>query len=168
MNYSIRITDGIVSFGKSFLEKFRSRYPDIWRFVVFSRDELKQWKLQQKFHASLYPPPPQLHFFFGDILDQDCLRCALRGIDIVVHAQALKQVPATEYNPIEFINTNVMGAENAVQACIDSEVKRDISLITDKAAAPVNLYGKTKLCSDNIFAAINNISGRPVLRSKNF
>lgn len=132
------------------------RYPQIERLVIYSRDELKQWELQQ-----LYPERdfPQLRFFIGDVRDRDRLRRALEGIDTLVHAAALKQVPAAEYNPIEFINTNVLGAKNVVQACLDTEVRRVVALSTDKAAAPINLYGATKLCSDKLFIAANNIKG---------
>lgn len=157
----ILITGGTGSFGKALLTKILSRWPEIKRVVIFSRDELKQWELQQLFPSSQYP---QLRFFLGDIRDQSRLRVALRGIDTVVHAAALKQVPAAEYNPIEFIRTNVLGAENIVQACLETDVERVVALSTDKAAAPVNLYGATKLCSDKLFVAANNIRGRPNLR----
>jgi UDP-N-acetylglucosamine 4,6-dehydratase len=152
----ILITGGTGSFGKAFTAETLQRYPHIQRLVVYSRDELKQWELQQ-----LYPERdfPQLRFFIGDVRDRDRLRRALEGIDTVVHAAALKQVPAAEYNPMEFINTNVLGAENVVQACLDTGVKRVVALSTDKAAAPINLYGATKLCSDKLFIAANNIKG---------
>jgi UDP-N-acetylglucosamine 4,6-dehydratase len=152
----ILLTGGTGSFGKAFIAETLRRYPDIQRLVVYSRDELKQWELQQ-----FYPPDqyPQLRFFLGDVRNRDRLRIALEGIDTVVHAAALKQVPAAEYNPIEFINTNVLGAENVVQACLDTNVKRVVALSTDKAAAPINLYGATKLCSDKLFIAANNIKG---------
>ena len=129
--------------------------------MIYSRDELKQWELQQHYPESQFP---QLRFFIGDVRDRDRLRRALEDIDTVVHAAALKQVPAAEYNPMEFINTNVLGAENVVQACLDTEVKRVVALSTDKAAAPINLYGATKLCSDKLFIAANNIKGARVLR----
>ena len=124
--------------------------------VIYSRDELKQWELQQIFPEKQYP---QLRFFLGDVRDRDRLTRALESIDTVVHAAALKQVPAAEYNPMEFINTNVLGAENVVQACLDSNVRRVVALSTDKAAAPINLYGATKLCSDKLFIAANNVKG---------
>jgi UDP-N-acetylglucosamine 4,6-dehydratase (inverting) len=157
----ILLTGGTGSFGKAFIAETLRRYPDIQRLVVYSRDELKQWELQQ-----LYPPDeyPQLRLFLGDVRNRDRLRIALEGIDTVVHAAALKQVPAAEYNPIEFINTNVLGAENVVQACLDTNVKRVVALSTDKAAAPINLYGATKLCSDKLFIAANNIKGARDLR----
>jgi UDP-N-acetylglucosamine 4,6-dehydratase/5-epimerase len=157
----ILITGGTGSFGKSFIAEALRRYPDIQRLVVYSRDELKQWELQQLYPESQYP---QLRLFLGDVRDRNRLVRALEGIDTVVHAAALKQVPAAEYNPIEFINTNVLGAENVVQACLDTEVKRVVALSTDKAAAPINLYGATKLCSDKLFIAANNIKGSRDLR----
>jgi UDP-N-acetylglucosamine 4,6-dehydratase len=158
---SILITGGTGSFGKAFIAEVLRRCPEIQRLVIFSRDELKQWELQQLYPESCYP---QLRFFLGDVRDRDRLRRALEGIDTVVHAAALKQVPAAEYNPIEFINTNVLGGENMVQACLDTEVRNVVALSTDKAAAPINLYGATKLCSDKLFIAANNIRGRRHLR----
>ena len=155
-NSRLLITGGTGSFGKAFIKKSLERYPDIQRLVVYSRDELKQWELQQQFPESKYP---QIRFFLGDVRDQNRLRRALEGIDTVVHAAALKQVPAAEYNPMEFVKTNVLGAENVIQACLDTAVKRVIALSTDKAAAPINLYGATKLCSDKLFIAANNIKG---------
>ena len=152
----ILITGGTGSFGKAFIARVLKRFPDISRVVVFSRDELKQWELQQQFPVDQYP---QLRFFLGDVRDRDRLRRALERVDTVVHAAALKQVPAAEYNPMEFINTNVLGAENLLQACLDTNVRRVVALSTDKAAAPINLYGATKLCSDKLFVAANNIKG---------
>lgn len=156
MMSSILVTGGTGSFGKAFLRYIFSNYPETKRVVVYSRDELKQWELQQVFPQQQFP---QLRFFLGDIRDCQRLQRALEGIDIVVHAAALKQVPAAEYNPMEFIKTNVLGAENLVQACLDTGVKKLVALSTDKAAAPVNLYGATKLCSDKLFIAANNIKG---------
>jgi UDP-N-acetylglucosamine 4,6-dehydratase len=153
---SILITGGTGSFGKSFITEILKRHSHVQRLVVYSRDELKQWELQQLFPERVFP---QLRFFIGDVRDRDRLRRALEGIDTVVHAAALKQVPAAEYNPMEFINTNVLGAENVVQACLDTGVERVVALSTDKAAAPINLYGATKLCSDKLFIAANNIKG---------
>jgi UDP-N-acetylglucosamine 4,6-dehydratase len=155
------VTGGTGSFGKAFIAEILSRFPTVERLVIYSRDELKQWELQQQYPESLFP---QLRFFIGDVRDRDRLCRALQGIDTVVHAAALKQVPAAEYNPIEFINTNVLGAENVVQACLDADVKRVVALSTDKAAAPINLYGATKLCSDKLFIAANNIKGTRDLR----
>ena len=157
----ILITGGTGSFGKAFIAETLRSFPDIKRLVVYSRDELKQWELQQLYPESKYP---QLRLFLGDVRDQNRLKRALEGIDTVIHAAALKQVPAAEYNPIEFINTNVLGAENVVQACLDTGVKRVVALSTDKAAAPINLYGATKLCSDKLFIAANNIKGNRDLR----
>ena len=160
-NSRILITGGTGSFGKAFIAEIFKRYPEIKRLVVYSRDELKQWELQQLYPEKEYP---QLRFFLGDVRDRDRLKRALEGIDTVIHAAALKQVPAAEYNPIEFINTNVLGAENVVQACLDTGVRRVVALSTDKAAAPINLYGATKLCSDKLFIAANNIKGKRDLR----
>jgi UDP-N-acetylglucosamine 4,6-dehydratase (inverting) len=157
----ILITGGTGSFGKAFISETLSRFPEIKRLVVYSRDELKQWELQQLYPEKQYP---QLRLFLGDVRNRDRLKRALEGIDTVVHAAALKQVPAAEYNPIEFINTNVLGAENVVQACLDTDVRRVVALSTDKAAAPINLYGATKLCSDKLFIAANNIKGTRDLR----
>ena len=157
----ILITGGTGSFGKSFIASVLQRFPDIRRIVVYSRDELKQWELQQQYPEAKYP---QLRFFLGDVRDQDRLRRALEQVDTVVHAAALKQVPAAEYNPMEFVKTNVLGAENLIQACLDTDVQRVVALSTDKAAAPINLYGATKLCSDKLFVAANNIKGSRDLR----
>jgi len=160
-NSRILITGGTGSFGKAFIAEVFSRFPGIGRLVVYSRDELKQWELQQHYPENRFP---QLRFFIGDVRDRDRLHRALEGIDTVVHAAALKQVPAAEYNPMEFVKTNVLGAENLIQACLDSGVKRVVALSTDKAAAPINLYGATKLCSDKLFIAANNIKGSRDLR----
>ena len=157
----ILITGGTGSFGKAFISNVLQRFPDIRRIVVYSRDELKQWELQQQYPVAEYP---QLRFFLGDVRDQDRLRRALERVDTVVHAAALKQVPAAEYNPMEFVKTNVLGAENIIQACLDTDVQRVVALSTDKAAAPINLYGATKLCSDKLFVAANNIKGARDLR----
>ena len=160
MASSILLTGGTGSFGRAFLRKILSQHDNYKRVVVYSRDELKQWELQQLFPPETYP---QLRFFLGDIRDRERLQRALSGIDVVVHAAALKQVPAAEYNPMEFIKTNVLGAENLVQACLDNSVQKVVALSTDKAAAPVNLYGATKLCSDKLFIAANNIKGERTL-----
>lgn len=155
-NKSILITGGTGSFGKAFVKTVLSRYPNIRRLVVFSRDELKQFEMSQEFSDREYPA---LRYFIGDIRDENRLWRALEGIDVVVHAAALKQVPAAEYNPFECIKTNVLGAQNLIEACLDRKVERVVALSTDKAAAPVNLYGATKLCSDKLFVAANNIKG---------
>lgn len=154
---SILVTGGSGSFGKAFIESLlKSDETKDTRIVIFSRDELKQWELQGEFPINKYP---NLRFFIGDIRDKDRLKRALQGIDIVVHAAALKQVPAAEYNPMEFIKTNVIGSNNLVDTCIDTGVKKVVALSTDKAAAPINLYGATKLCADKLFIAANNIRG---------
>ena len=157
----VLITGGTGSFGKALLNELLINHSYIKRIVIYSRDELKQWELQQQYPENEFP---QVRFILGSVRDRDRLSSALEGIDTVVHAAALKQVPAAEYNPIEFIYTNVLGAENLIQACIGSGVKRVIALSTDKAAAPVNLYGATKLCSDKLFIAANNIIGNKDLR----
>lgn len=161
-NKSILITGGTGSFGKAFVKNVLQRYPEVKRLVIFSRDELKQFEMQQDYSVEQYPA---IRYFIGDIRDRNRLRRALYGIDVVVHAAALKQVPAAEYNPMEFIHTNIMGAENLVEACMDTGVSRVIALSTDKAAAPINLYGATKLCSDKLFVASNNYSGSVNLSS---
>jgi UDP-N-acetylglucosamine 4,6-dehydratase/5-epimerase len=158
---SILITGGTGSFGKAFVRTVLDKYPDIKRLVIYSRDELKQFEMSQVFSASAYPG---LRYFIGDIRDESRLRRALEGIDVVVHAAALKQVPAAEYNPFECIKTNVLGAQNLIEACLDTHVQRVVALSTDKAAAPVNLYGATKLCSDKLFVAANNIKGSRDMR----
>lgn len=158
---SILITGGTGSFGKAFVHTVLTGYPKVRRLVVYSRDELKQFEMAQQLPASQYP---QMRFFIGDIRDQSRLTRALEGVDIVVHAAALKQVPAAEYNPFECIKTNVLGAQNLIEACMDTQVRRVVALSTDKAAAPINLYGATKLCSDKLFVAANNIKGSRDLR----
>ncbi|MBO6979368.1 MAG: UDP-N-acetylglucosamine 4,6-dehydratase (inverting) [Prochlorococcus marinus XMU1428] len=155
-NSKILITGGTGSFGRSFVNHIVHNFPSVKRLVVFSRDELKQFEMQQ-----LYPEEkfPQLRFFLGDIRDQNRLKTALNDIDIVIHAAALKHVPIGEYNPIEFIKTNVIGSENLAIACMNSNVKKVIALSTDKACSPVNLYGASKLCADKLFVASNNTKG---------
>ena len=153
---SILITGGTGTFGKAFVKTIIERFPEVNRLVVFSRDELKQFEMGQQFPESKYSA---LRYFIGDVRDADRLRRAMEGIDIVIHAAALKQVPAAEYNPFECIKTNVLGAQNVIEACLDTGVKRVVALSTDKAAAPINLYGATKLCSDKLFTAANNIKG---------
>ena len=154
---SLLITGGTGSLGQAFTKRITKLYPNLRRVVIYSRDELKQWEMQQFFRQDLYP---NLRFFLGDIRDKQRLVRALEGIDYVIHAAALKQVPAAEYNPFEFIKTNILGAENLIQACLETKVKKVIALSTDKAAAPVNLYGATKLCSDKLFISANNIIGK--------
>ena len=153
---SLLITGGTGSLGKALVEEILYRYPDIERLVIFSRDELKQFDMAQKFSEEKYPC---MRYFIGDIRDVNRLRRALEGIDYVIHAAALKQVPAAEYNPTEFIKTNILGSENLIEACLDTDVKGVVALSTDKAAAPINLYGSTKLCSDKLFVAANRYKG---------
>lgn len=158
---SILVTGGTGSFGKAFVATLLKRDPTLKRLVIYSRDELKQFEMAQAFSEVEYP---SLRYFIGDIRDERRLRRALEGIDTVVHAAALKQVPTAEYNPFECIKTNVLGAQNLIEACLDSHVKRVVALSTDKAAAPINLYGATKLCSDKLFVAANNIKGNRDIR----
>lgn len=152
-NSSILVTGGTGSFGKAFIKETLSKY-NPKRIVVYSRDEMKQWQMQKD-----YENDDRIRFFIGDVRDKDRLKFALKEIDIVVHAAALKQVPAAEYNPFEFIKTNVLGAQNIIDTCLETNVKKVIALSTDKAAAPINLYGATKLCSDKLFIAANNVVG---------
>ena len=160
-NKSILITGGTGSFGRAFVAEVLRRFPMVKRLVIFSRDELKQFEMAQVFPESVYPA---LRYFLGDVRDQPRLARALEGIDIVIHAAALKQVPAAEYNPFECIKTNVIGAQNLIESCLDTGVQRVVALSTDKAAAPVNLYGATKLCSDKLFVAANRMKGGRDLR----
>lgn len=158
---SILVTGGTGSFGKKFVEMVLEKYPDIKRLVIFSRDELKQFEMQQQFSPEKYKG---LRYFIGDVRDKDRLLRAFEGVDIVIHAAAMKQVPAAEYNPTECIRTNVTGAENVIDAALQKGVKNVVALSTDKAAAPINLYGATKLCSDKLFVAANNIRGHADIR----
>lgn len=153
---SILVTGGTGSFGKKFIESVISRFPKIKRLVIYSRDELKQFEMAQQFSPDKYPG---LRYFIGDVRDAQRLARACERVDVIVHAAALKQVPTAEYNPMECIRTNVLGAENVIQAALDTGVKKVVALSTDKAAAPINLYGATKLCSDKLFVAANNIRG---------
>jgi UDP-N-acetylglucosamine 4,6-dehydratase (inverting) len=155
-NASVLVTGGTGSFGKKFVERILAEFPTIKRLVIYSRDELKQFEMSHVFSDVKYPA---VRYFIGDIRDASRLKRALEGIDVVVHAAALKQVPAAEYNPFECIKTNVLGAQNLIEACLETGVKRVVALSTDKAAAPINLYGATKLCSDKLFVAANNIKG---------
>jgi UDP-N-acetylglucosamine 4,6-dehydratase len=153
---SILITGGTGSFGKAFVATVLKRVPNVDRLVIFSRDELKQYEMAQTFPRDLYP---QVRFFIGDVRDRDRLWRAMEDVDIVVHAAALKHVPVCEYNPFEAIKTNVLGAQNVIEASLDRGVQKVVALSTDKAAAPINLYGATKLCSDKLFTAANNFRG---------
>jgi UDP-N-acetylglucosamine 4,6-dehydratase len=155
------VTGGTGSFGKQFIKTIYKRFPDVERLVVFSRDELKQHEMQLDYPEKDYP---SIRFFIGDIRDRERLKRAMEGIDTVVHAAALKQVPAAEYNPFEAIRTNVIGAQNVIEAALESGVRRVVALSTDKAAAPINLYGATKLCSDKLFIAANNLRGHRDIR----
>jgi len=152
-NKSILITGGTGSFGHRYVSTLLKKYK-LKRLVIFSRDELKQYDMSQKFNNN-----DILRFFIGDVRDVERLKDAMRGVDIVIHAAALKQVPAAEYNPMECIKTNIHGAENVIKASLESGVEKVIALSTDKAANPINLYGATKLASDKLFVAANNISG---------
>lgn len=156
-NKSVLITGGSGSFGKKFIETILNRFPEVKRIVVYSRGELKQFELKQK-----YPPNdfPQLRFFIGDVRDAARLNRACEGIDVIIHAAAIKQVDTAEYNPDECIKTNVHGAQNVIDAALANNVKNVIALSTDKACAPINLYGATKLVSDKLFTAANNIKGK--------
>lgn len=151
-NASILITGGTGSFGKKYVKTLLERYKPK-RVIVFSRDELKQFEMQQEFSHEA------MRYFIGDVRDKDRLTMAMRGVDYVIHAAALKQVPAAEYNPMECIKTNIHGAENVINAALEAGVKKVIALSTDKAANPINLYGATKLCSDKLFVAANNLVG---------
>lgn len=152
----ILVTGGTGSFGKKFVETVYRKFPRVGRVVVFSRDELKQFEMAQLYPLEKYP---SIRFFIGDVRDKDRLNRAMEGIDTIVHAAALKQVPTAEYNPFEAIKTNVLGAQNVIDAAMDRGVRRVVALSTDKAAAPINLYGATKLCSDKLFIAANNFKG---------
>lgn len=151
----ILVTGGTGSFGQRFVETVLERYKPA-RLIIYSRDELKQYEMAQKFNPDTHDC---LRYFIGDVRDRDRLMLAMRGVDVVVHAAALKQVPVAEYNPMECIRTNVDGAENIVRASLDCGVQKVIALSTDKAANPINLYGASKLASDKIFVAANNIAG---------
>jgi len=151
-NKNILITGGTGSFGKKYVETLLKRYQPN-KIIIFSRDELKQFEMQQVFNA------PCMRYFIGDVRDKERLNRAMRGVDFVIHAAAMKQVPAAEYNPMECVKTNINGAENVIDAALNNDVEKVIALSTDKAANPINLYGATKLASDKIFVAANNISG---------
>ena len=162
LNYkSILITGGTGSFGKMFTKVILERYPDVKRLVIYSRDELKQFNMAQQYPESKYP---QVRFFIGDVRDGARFKRACEDIDVIIHAAALKQVPAAEYNPDEFIKTNIIGAQNVIDGALATNVKVVVALSTDKAAAPINLYGATKLVSDKLFIAANNIKGKRDLR----
>ena len=158
INYEkILITGGTGSFGKAFIKLLiYSKIKKIKRLVVYSRDEFKQHQLSKMYPKTKYP---FLRFFIGDVKDKERLNRAMENIDLVVHAAALKQVPAAEYNPFEFIKTNVIGSQNVVDTALDNNVSNVIALSTDKASSPINLYGATKLCSDKLFTSAQNYKG---------
>ncbi len=155
-NKTILITGGTGSFGQRFVRKIINKYKSVKKIIIFSRDEYKQLLMREKFVGQ---GEKKLRFFLGDIRDVNRLKQAFEGVDIIIHAAALKQVPAAEYNPIEFIKTNIIGAQNIIEAAIEKNVNKVLALSTDKAVAPINLYGATKLCSDKLFLAANNIKG---------
>ena len=152
-NKNVFITGGTGSFGKEFVATLLRNYKPN-KIIIYSRDELKQYEMAQKFNE------PCMRYFIGDVRDLPRLQKAMNGVDLVVHAAALKHVPIAEYNPMECIKTNIMGAQNVIDACIDNGVKKVIALSTDKAASPINLYGASKLASDKLFVAANNIIGK--------
>lgn len=156
----ILITGGTGSLGQKLVERILTNFQDVRRIVVFSRDEQKQFQMAQRFSQEQYP---QLRYFIGDIRDFKRVKRALRNIDYVIHTAAMKHVPIAEYNPMECIKTNVLGAENLINAALETEVEKVVALSTDKAAAPINLYGATKLTSDKLFIAANNIRGRKTI-----
>ncbi len=155
-NKSVLITGGTGSFGQMFVKTILRNYPDVKRIVIFSRGELKQYKMQQTYPSDQYS---QMRFFIGDVRDAERIKQACEGIDVIIHAAAIKQVDTAEYNPEECIKTNVFGAQNIIRAALSCGVKHVIALSTDKACAPINLYGATKLTSDKLFTAANNIKG---------
>lgn len=156
-NKSVLVTGGTGSFGKKFVEIVLKKYPKIRKLIVFSRDEMKQYEMAQKYPDTKYKA---MRYFIGDVRDLNRLKRAFEDIDCIIHAAALKQVPTAEYNPFECIQTNIMGAQNVINAALDCGVQKVIALSTDKAASPVNLYGATKLCSDKLFIAANNMKGK--------
>ncbi|WP_158860020.1 UDP-N-acetylglucosamine 4,6-dehydratase (inverting) [Lunatibacter salilacus] len=158
---SILITGGTGSLGKALTSHIFKVYPDIKRLVIFSRDEQKQFEMAQEYPEHRFP---QIRFFIGDVRDKNRLMRAFKGIDYVIHAAAMKHVPIAEYNPDECVKTNINGAQNVIEACLDTQVERVVALSTDKAAAPINLYGATKLASDKLFVAANNIKGSNPIR----
>jgi len=160
-NKSILITGGTGSLGKELTKTLLSKYPDIKRLVIYSRDEQKQFQMAMEYPVSKYP---QIRFFIGDVRDYDRLKRAFQGIDYVIHSAAMKHVPIAEYNPDECVKTNIGGADNVIRACLETNVSRVVALSTDKACAPINLYGATKLTSDKLFIAANNIKGGNPIR----
>ncbi len=160
-NKTVLITGGTGSFGEQFLHTILQRYPDVKKIIIYSRDELKQYEIRQKY---LNKDFPQLRFFIGDVRDRERLIRACEDVDVIIHAAALKQVDTAEYNPTECIRTNIDGAENVISAALICGVSDVVALSTDKACAPINLYGATKLASDKLFVAANNIKGSKDIR----
>ena len=158
---SILITGGTGSLGKALTEHILSKYPEVRRLVIYSRDEQKQFQMAQEYPVEKHP---QIRYFIGDVRDRERLVRAFQGVDYVIHAAAMKHVHIAEYNPDECIKTNIGGAENVVEACFKTKVERVVALSTDKACAPINLYGATKLTSDKLFIAANNIKGENPIR----
>lgn len=158
---SILITGGTGSLGKALTSHILGNYPDVKRLVILSRDEQKQFQMAMDYPSEKFP---QIRFFIGDVRDRERLVRAFKGIDYVIHAAAMKHVPIAEYNPDECVKTNIHGAQNVIDACFDTEVQRVVALSTDKACAPINLYGATKLASDKLFVAANNITGQNPIR----
>ena len=159
-NKVVLLTGGTGSFGKGFINEIVRKHPKIKKLIIYSRDELKQYELSQKLDLK---KNKFLRFVIGDVRDKDRLNFAFKEVDIVIHAAALKQVPTAEYNPFEFIKTNILGAQNIIDCAVSSNVQKVIALSTDKATAPINLYGATKLCSDKLFVSANNIVGKKKL-----
>ena len=160
-NKTVLITGGTGSFGKQFIKTILERYPNVKKIIIYSRDELKQFEIRQKYPNNDFR---QLRFFIGDVRDQNRMKQACEGVDVIIHAAAIKQVDTAEYNPTECIRTNIDGAENVIQAALHCGVSDVVALSTDKACAPINLYGATKLASDKLFAAANNIRGSKDIR----
>ncbi len=160
-NKSILITGGTGSLGKELTKTILKNWPDVKRLVIYSRDEQKQFQMEQEFPVSKYAA---IRYFIGDVRDLDRLKRALMGIDYVIHAAAMKHVHIAEYNPDECVKTNIGGADNVIKACLETTVSKVVALSTDKACAPINLYGATKLTSDKLFIAANNIRGKKDLR----
>lgn len=154
---TILITGGTGSLGKHLTKNIFEKFPNVKRLVIYSRDEQKQFEMAQEYSPSKYPA---IRYFIGDVRDEDRLKKAFKDIEFVIHTAAMKHVPIAEYNPMECVKTNVLGAENVINASLETEVKNVVALSTDKAAAPINLYGATKLCSDKLFVAANNIRGK--------
>jgi UDP-N-acetylglucosamine 4,6-dehydratase (inverting) len=155
-NKTILITGGTGSLGKHLTKNILSKWPNVKRLVIFSRDEQKQFEMAQEYSHTKYPA---IRYFIGDVRDAERLKRAFKGIEYVIHAAAMKHVPIAEYNPMECVKTNVMGAENVINAALETDVHNVVALSTDKACAPINLYGATKLCSDKLFIAANNVKG---------